>query len=403
MRSAGIFRRFFLYFLLFLSVTFLGTFSQEVTVRKEATDTNPKLYISSFEGSSGVRERFESTLRRVNWFTLVTSGSDSEYRLSVRHTAGQREVMDLVVQPRDGSSVSLRRVSDPGRTDALVYASVDALIERVFGVPGPCSGSIAFAVSGKGAQKEIYLCNFDGTGGRRLTHNSTISTEPSWGRGGSLLVYTLYQNHATSVILMDMAAERQRLLSRHRGLNSGADLSPDGKWAALCLSRDQRIELYLLNVSSGQLHRLTNDLAVESSPCWSPSGSHLCYVSDRAGNPQLYVIAASGGRPVRLLSERDEAVSPDWSPSSNRVCFSTRLGGQYVIGYVDMSDPSRTREIVTLAAGDWESPSWSPDGRNLVCSRKLNGRRELYLVDTWQHRLLPITQGGDHSLPSWSD
>jgi TolB protein len=311
--------------------------------------------------------------------------------------------MDMSLQPREGSSVPLRRVAESGRTHALIYASVDALIERVFGVPGPCSGQIAFAVTGKGGQKEIYVCNFDGTGSRRLTHNSTISTEPSWGRGGSLMVYTLYQNNATSVILMDMQRDRQRLLSRHRGLNSGADLSPDGNWAALCLSRDQRIELYLLSVASGQLRRLTNDLAVESSPCWSPKGSQLCYVSDRAGNPQLYVMSASGGRSVRLLSERDEAVSPDWSPVSNRICFSTRLGGHYVIAYVDMSDASRKREIVTLAAGDWEAPSWSPDGRNLVCSRKLNGRRELYLVDTWQRRLLPVTQGGDHSLPSWSD
>lgn len=67
-----------------------------------------------------------------------------------------------------------------------------------------------------------------------------------------------------------------------------------------------------------------------------------------------------------------------------------------------MKDPTRKRIIVTRAAGDWEAPSWAPDGRHLVCSRNLSGHRELYMVDTWQKRLIPITRNGDHSLPSWA-
>ena len=67
-----------------------------------------------------------------------------------------------------------------------------------------------------------------------------------------------------------------------------------------------------------------------------------------------------------------------------------------------MKGGSRKRTIVTNAAGDWESPSWGPDGRHVVCSRFLNGRRELYMVDTRHGKLRPITQNGNHSLPSWS-
>jgi TolB protein len=147
---------------------------------------------------------------------------------------------------------------------------------------------------------------------------------------------------------------------------------------------------------------LTSDLSAESSPCWSPRGDQVCYVSDRAGKPQLFLMPAGGGSSARLLRGAEETVSPDWSPVSNQICFAVRQGNQYAVGVVDMGDPARERRMVTNAAGSWESPSWAPDGRHLVCSRRNGARCELFMVDTWHSRLVQITQGGNHSLPSWS-
>jgi TolB protein len=216
-------------------------------------------------------------------------------------------------------------------------------------------------------------------------------------------VYTLYQSNATSVVLADMASNRQKRLSRFPGLNSGAALSPDGKWAAVTLSKDRRVDLFTISSETGQAARqVTNDLAAESSPCWSPGGNQICYVSDRGGKPQLYLVSAGGGSSSRLLRESEETVSPDWSPVSNKVCFAVRQGGEYAVGVVGMAGGSRERKVVTNAAGSWESPSWAPDGRHVVCSRRNGSRRELCMVDTWHGTFRAITQGANHSLPSWS-
>ena len=217
------------------------------------------------------------------------------------------------------------------------------------------------------------------------------------------MVYTLYANNATNVILMDLLGKRQRRLSSFRGLNAGADLSPDGRWAALCLSRDRRIDLYLLAVESGRLRRLTTNSAVESSPCWSPDGSRICYVSDQAGRPQLYTMPARGGNATRLLGNSAESVSPDWSAVSNKICYATRAGRNYVLAVMDMAQPGTPPKIITRADGDWESPSWAPDGRHIVCSHRINGKSGLAMVDSWYGRILPVTQPADHTLPSWSD
>jgi TolB protein len=376
---------------------------EKIEIIKTAGEANPSLVLTRFEGSEAVRKRLVDTLTRCDWFAVQASAKDPDYSLAARHTPGGQETIDMQVVSKRGGTFSLRGTAAAGRTDEAIYRAVDELLRKAFSVPGLCSSRLAFAMAGSGNLKEIYTCRFDGSDVRRLTHNGSISTEPAWG-GGQLLVYTLYQSNATSVVLVDVANDRQKRLSRFPGLNAGADLSPDNQWAAITLSKDRRVDLFILSAQTGQVARqLTSDLSAESSPCWSPRGDQICYVSDRAGRPQLFIIPAGGGSPSRLLRESEETVSPDWSPVSNQICFAARQGNQYAIGVVDMSDSSRQRRIVTNAAGSWESPSWAPDGRHVVCSRRNGSRSELYMVDTWHGRLIPITQGGSHSLPSWSE
>ncbi|MBN2450131.1 MAG: PD40 domain-containing protein [Lentisphaeria bacterium] len=375
----------------------------QIDVSKRAAEADPVLALAQFEGDAAVRRHFEETLRRCGWFVVGGDAAEADYVVSARHLSGGQETLAMQVTATKRAELTSQVVAPAGQTEVLVYRAVDELLRRLFAVPGLCDSRIAFAVAGAGNLKEIYTCRFDGRDAQRLSHNGSISTEPSWGPDCRYLVYTLYTNNATSVVLVDMENRRQRTLSRFAGLNAGADISPDGQWVALTLSKERRVDLYLLSVQTGDLRQVTRDLAVESSPCWSPRGDQLCYVSDRAGQPQLHLVSTAGGGPARLLSEREEAVSPDWSPVSNQICFATRLGGQYVIGVVDMSGGSAGgRRIVTRAAGDWESPSWAPDGRHLVCSRGTGGRRELFLVDSRHGKLVAITQNGNHSLPSWS-
>lgn len=374
----------------------------QVKVVKTAAAENPGLYVASFNGPEDLRRWFVSSLQRCDWFTVLPSRDSAEYVVDCASPGGTPPALDVQVSSRP-AQIARFRVTAPGMpVEWVAYRAVDKIIENVFGKPGLCASRIAFAV-GAGGRKEVFACNFDGTAQRQVTRQGTIATEPSWGTRATSMVYTLYENNATTVVLADIANQRQRRLSVFPGLNSGAALSPDGRWAAVCLSPDGRVDLFLLEIGSGRLHRLTNDTAADSSPCWSPDGSRICFVSGRTGKPQLYVMPARGGTPTRIQTGASETVSPDWSRVSNTLCFSMRMGGHYALGVLDLSSGSPQMKVVTNAAGDWESPSWAPDGRHVVCSQTTGGRRGLCMVDTWYGRIVPITQPQDHSLPSWSD
>lgn len=361
---------------------------------------NPTLGITSFSGDASARGILETMLVRCDWFQVVkdSSADRAQARLDVTASANA-----YLVQARiSGAQERIVRVNASGSDwhDAAAKA-VDSLLAELFGVPALCTRPIAYVKTDAGGKKEVFTIRIDGSGQKRLTHNNALSTEPAWGHSGAL-VYTLNQNNALRIVLVDLKNNRQRTISSSRGLNASAALSRDGRYVALPLSLGKQVDLYLLDLKEGRRTRLTQDRDVESSPAFSPDGAQICFVSDRTGRPQLYLISTSGGDARRLTKGTSECVSPDWSPKSNKLCFSTRVNGQYVVAVMDPSNPQGGHEIVTDAAGNWEAPSWAPDGRHIVCTRSTGGKQDLYMVDTLFHTFQPLTKGARLSLPAWA-
>lgn len=361
---------------------------------------NPTLGITSFSGDASARGILETMLVRCDWFQVVKDSSADRAQARLDVTASGNAYL---VQARiSGAQERIVRVNASGSDwhDAAAKA-VDSLLAELFGVSALCTRPIAYVMTDAGGKKEVFTIRVDGSGQKRLTHNNALSTEPAWGHSGAL-VYTLNQNNALKIVLVDLKNNRQRTISSSRGLNASAALSRDGRYVALPLSLGKQVDLYLLDLKEGRRTRLTQDRDVESSPAFSPDGAQICFVSDRTGRPQLYLISTSGGDARRLTKGASECVSPDWSQKSNKLCYSTRVNGQYVVAVMDPSNPQGGHEIVTDAAGNWEAPSWAPDGRHIVCTRSTGGKQDLYMVDTLFHTFQPLTRGARLSLPAWA-
>ncbi|MBR9979968.1 MAG: Tol-Pal system beta propeller repeat protein TolB [Desulfatitalea sp.] len=273
------------------------------------------------------------------------------------------------------------------------------VLQVLTGRPGMFDSQIAF-VSKVDGNKEIFVCEFDGTQIRQITHNRTISTFPAWSSDGRYIAYNSFKNGPSQVAIRNLQSGSEISLN-YKGVQIAPAWLPNRFELAATLSFTGEQEIYLLTGDGKMIKRITNHAGINVEPTWSPDGKMMAFVSNRAGTPQIYVHEIEGNRVHRLTYQGRYNTQPSWSPKGDRIAFSSMDEGQFNINVIDIdgNDPIR----LTYNQGDNEAPSWSPDGSLIVFSSTRTGRSQLHVMTAFgtdQRRLLVLD--GEQSHPKWS-
>ena len=369
-----------------------------IKVTKKAR-TNPTIAFNGGGVDPALANEVGNFLAVCGWFDRGQPGK-AEYALLLRSEGGS-VIAELAFNNAPFASWRFTRTGDPRAAAKLI---VDTVIERSFRelkVRGFCNSRIAFCAETAPGIRNIYLCDIDGRGVEQLTNFRSLCVEPCWNPSGRSVFYSKYARAGIEVLETTVGAKRMtRIISGFRGINTGAALSPDGSKMAVILSFDHVVDLYVMDLGTRRLTRLTKGISVEASPCWSPDGRRLAYVSDEGGSPRIYVVGVNGGRRMRLPTVGTNAVTPDWS-SDDKIVFAAQVGGAYTLAVYDFKTGRSTR--ITNAPGNWESPAWAADNRQVVCKRTYLGRSGLFVVDTFTGRIRELLSTGyPLSMPAWS-
>ena len=339
-------------------------------------------------------EVLKNDLVRSGWFRfdnkrpqfLLTGSLIRKQELRVEIHALQNSTKKSVF------SRAFESASDAHR--ALAHRVADAIIEAILGHPGMSSAKVA-VVGNRTGYKELYICDIDGFNLKQVTSDKSIVVAPSWLPNKKSVLYTSYKGGYPNIY----QTGRSKSLSNHGGLNTSACVSPNGKYMALILSKDGNPELYIKEIKTGLLKRLTRTYrANEASPCWSPDGSQLAYVSDSSGRPHIYIIDIKKAKPRRISNSGSENVAPDWG-TNGLITYCSRQRGRYRIM---VADPiTNYINNLPLDYADYEDPCWAPDQRHIIASRTINYQSSIYLLDTIEDRpILLINKKGDWFSPS---
>jgi TolB protein len=314
-------------------------------------------------------------------FTGTVSGAGNSVTATGRLTLRGQSVMEKTVTG-SGEGGKLRR---------LAHQLADEISEKVHNEPGIASTRIAF-VSKKSGTKEIYVMDYDGYNGTRLTNDRVICGSPAVSRDATKVAYTSYKSGYPDVYVQNLKGGTRTRVASFAGLNSGAAFSPDGGELALTVSKDGNPELYTCSAGGGGFNRLTETRGAEACPAWSQDGSKIAYAFDGPGLPQIYVINSSGGN-GRALTNSGYNTEPSWAPVTGFIAFTRRTGNGFNIMAMNIDGS----EIKTYTSG--ERPSWGPDGRHLIYARGGG----LYILDVASGRSIQLRQDlGNCSEPSWS-
>ncbi len=215
----------------------------------------------------------------------------------------------LVTSYRSGSPELWRyRLSDGS------FRKINTGHAAMGGTWSPDGGRIAFtAIDGKDA--DVWTCNPDGSGARRLTTSSALDLSPSWSPDGRRLAFVSDRAGTPQLYVMNADGGEQRRLTFQGSYNQTPQWSPRGDLIAFTARDERRVfDVFTVAVDGARIQRLTQDQGrTNEEPSWAPNGRMLAFTSDRGGTPQLVVSDPRGERQT-VIGGGGELMTPAWGP-----------------------------------------------------------------------------------------
>jgi len=177
-------------------------------------------------------------------------------------------------------------------------------------------------------------------------------------------------------------------------------VSPDGTRVAFVSTIDKNMDIYILDLTTIAITRVTSTPERDASPTWSPDGTRLAFESFRDGNLEIYMANADGSNQVRLTNDPAGDSNPVWSPVSDEIAFvSNRFGNSDII----LVTPNGQISPLTTSSVPDSTPAWSPDG-SMIAYKTLDGElSNLCVINRDGLNQHCLTQGpSEYSSPVWS-
>ena len=262
--------------------------------------------------------------------------------------------------------------------------------------PG-ANGMIAFTSNRDDPFGAVYTMNADGSGVTRLDLGRTIES-PAWSPDGTQLAFASKRDGFDDIYVMDVASGNVRRLTTGSETDFQPTWSPDGGKIAFVSDRDQNNEIYVMDADGSDQRRLTNNPGDDGDPQWSPNANRIAFYSSRDGFfKEVYVMdAADGGNVTTIVPGGSITDSPSWSPDGSKIAFRS----QGEIYTVDRATGAQTN-LTNNASPDRE-PAWSPDGTKIAFVSFRDGNAELYVMDVDGSNQTRLTDNGaTDSEPDW--
>jgi dipeptidyl aminopeptidase/acylaminoacyl peptidase len=275
------------------------------------------------------------------------------------------------------------------------------------------------------SNSHIWMVNIDGSNDRQITFSNESESSPRFSPDGKYLSFTSSRPgkaRGNQVWLLDRNGGEAMQLTEIKGRLQGHEWSPDSKRLLLLIGdpdpeadavpspqpgatprvpkpividryrykqdgagyllSGRHTYIYLYDIASKKLERLTKSKWDESSPVWSPDGTRIAFTSNHSDDPdrdpsaQIYVAEAKAGATEKQITPDGVRASrgrAEWSPDSKWLAFvegDEKQYGAYNMDHLSLvpadgsSAPSRFKAAEELDRGV-SSPRFTADGKSI--------------------------------------
>ncbi|MDQ6802941.1 MAG: S9 family peptidase [Acidobacteriota bacterium] len=211
----------------------------------------------------------------------------------------------------------------------------------------PDGKRIVYALSRADLERSVYdtdlwIIGVDGSNDTQLTRSPSTNNHPRWSPDGNRIAFLSDRDGGRNAIWIIGAngGEAEKITSEKGGI-SDFEWSPDGKVIAFVMREPPPAEkedfrlvandprpphLYLLNVESRTVTRLTRGRFSVTNPSWSPDGSLIAveYLKSDMLDDQrrdIALVSVAAGAPARPLVTSGVNRNPHFSPDGKSIAF----------------------------------------------------------------------------------
>jgi len=266
-------------------------------------------------------------------------------------------------------------VSVLGRNLVDYNTSINILDERITGgeieepdppvEPEPVE-KILF-VSIRNSNAGIFTISSTGSNLKTVLDSSKWENYPSWSPDGTQILYTsktAFSNETDEIWIMNSDGTNRVQLTFWSN-SANPKFSPDGTQIAYQKGEDGL--LYIMN-SDGSDQRKISDYrdSLSRGFSWHPQENEIVFVSDEYDNNRdIYVVNLDTSKIRRITFTPESESHPEWSPDGEIIIFDSDITGDYEIyrmnvdgsKKINVSDSPTTRDV---------NPSFSSDGTKIV-------------------------------------
>jgi TolB protein len=325
-------------------------------------------------------------------------------RLVARSATETAVEFDLVNVLNGQVLLTASETVSPGQLRLGAHRVADRIYEKITGVRGAFATRIAYiSVDGQPPSQryQLLIADADGENARVAMQSTQPVMSPAWSPDGQWLAYVSFEGRSSAVYVQRIKTGERRQVSAKAGVNGAPSFSPDGKSLALTLSGNSgNLDIYVLDLATLAVTRITDDPAIDTEPAWSPDAKTLYFTSDRGGAPQIYAVEPrAGAKPRRVTFGSNYVARPRVAPDGRSLAVVTQDSGGFRISTVDLS----SGQVTSLSRGTLdESPSFAPNGAMLIYAGRERGQGMLATVsvDGQVTQRLKSDQG-DVREPAW--
>lgn len=172
----------------------------------------------------------------------------------------------------------------------------------------------------KDGNSQIFVINADGSGVRRISRSSGIDTEPNFSADGQSMIFTSDRGGSPQIYRTAISGPNSGVVERltfEGNYNVSPQLSSDGKQFTFIHRNNNRFNVAIQDIATGQMQLLTNS-QFDESPSFAPNDKIILYATEIRGRGILSAVTSDGQTRQELSLQGGDIREPAWGPLRDR-------------------------------------------------------------------------------------